>query len=72
MNKRQSKKELDELLTQLTEDEVEENIESSLTPAEKLVPEDFSEQADNFCERRATHPAHYAQALEARPLRQVS
>tara|TARA_B100001750_G_C15516958_1_gene608038 strand:+ start:2662 stop:4197 length:1536 start_codon:yes stop_codon:yes gene_type:complete len=43
MNKRQSKKELDELLTQLTEDEVEENIESPLTPAEKLVPEDFSD-----------------------------
>ena len=43
MNKRQSKKELDELLTQLTEDEVEENIESPLTPAESLVPEDFSD-----------------------------
>ena len=43
MNKRQSKKDLDELLTQLTEDEVEENIESPLTTGEVLVPEDFSD-----------------------------
>ena len=42
MNKRHSKKELDELLTQLTEDEVEDNIENPLTPAASQVPKDFS------------------------------
>jgi len=36
MNKRQSKKDLDELLTQLTEDEVEENIESLIEVLRKI------------------------------------
>jgi RNA polymerase primary sigma factor len=44
MNKRQSKKDLDELLTQLTgEDDTQESMESPLTPQEVLVPQDFSE-----------------------------
>ena len=56
MNKRQSKKELDELLTQLTEDEVEENIESPLTPAESLVPEEISDSDSPILTITQPHP----------------